>query len=130
MPGCAVCLYVLVCLCVCVCVYVCVPVCVWMGLRKSTCVCGCRKCVCVCDCVLCLCSPAQVTESMLKVLTCRTVEGVQLLSFYPSVVCQSAEHLPLLVLAAILLVAFMAGCPIFMVWFYHRCVCVCISENG
>jgi hypothetical protein len=63
----------------------------------------------------------QVTETMLKVLTCRTVDGKRILQFYPGVECAKNDHLPLLVVSAILLFLFVIGVPVFMIVYYKRC---------
>ena len=57
---------------------------------------------------------------MLKVLTCRKVDSTSLLEFYPGVMCGKSEHLPLLVISAILLTLFVIGLPAFMICFYLR----------
>jgi hypothetical protein len=64
----------------------------------------------------------QVTETMLKVLTCRSVDGKRILQFYPGVECADSQHLPLLIVSAILLFLFVIGVPTFMVLYYKQCV--------
>jgi hypothetical protein len=68
-------------------------------------------------CVLLL---AQVTETMLKVLTCRNVDGELLLQFFPSVRCGSSSHIPLLAASSVLLFMFVVGVPTLMITFYKK----------